>query len=237
MSTATTFPQTTARNVKWPVVVMLAIGGILAFNAFAGIIGILAKSRLLDMPDPLFGVPSRYILLLVFAVQLLVASLCLFTNRRTLSLGFAAWLAINLLVYRIGLWTMGWHHPYGWLHGLMNSLNTSPFRADIAFFITIGLLIFGSLGTLCFEPLMIRAASRPIMFCPSCGGKIQFASQDLGRKIPCPLCKTTITLRKPDLLKMSCSFCKEHIEFPAHAIGQKISCPHCNMTVILKEPA
>jgi DNA-directed RNA polymerase subunit RPC12/RpoP len=75
------------------------------------------------------------------------------------------------------------------------------------------------------------------MFCPSCGGKIKFASQDLGRKIPCPLCKTTLTLRAPENLKMACSFCKDHIEFPAHALGQKIPCPHCNMTVILKEPA
>jgi predicted RNA-binding Zn-ribbon protein involved in translation (DUF1610 family) len=75
------------------------------------------------------------------------------------------------------------------------------------------------------------------MSCPSCGIHIEFASPYVGRKIPCPECQATITLRKPENLKMSCFFCKEHIEFPAHALGQKIPCPHCKMDITLMEPA
>jgi DNA-directed RNA polymerase subunit RPC12/RpoP len=84
---------------------------------------------------------------------------------------------------------------------------------------------------------MPQMAASLKMFCPSCGGKIQFASQNLGRKIPCPLCRKTLTLRAPENLKMFCFFCKEHIEFPAHALGRKISCPHCKMDITLKEQA
>jgi DNA-directed RNA polymerase subunit RPC12/RpoP len=75
------------------------------------------------------------------------------------------------------------------------------------------------------------------MFCPSCGAHIQFAGQNLDRKIPCPLCRVAITLRAPGNLKMSCSFCHEHIEFPSHALGQRISCPHCKEDITLKESA
>ena len=75
------------------------------------------------------------------------------------------------------------------------------------------------------------------MFCPGCGGHLEFLPQNLGQTIPCPHCQLSIILRKPDLLKMSCYFCKEHIEFPAHAIGTKMACPHCNNDITLKEPA
>jgi uncharacterized paraquat-inducible protein A len=75
------------------------------------------------------------------------------------------------------------------------------------------------------------------MSCPSCGIHIRFAGKNLGQKIPCPHCQTSITLRRPDLLKMACFFCHGHIKFPPHAIGEKISCPHCNMGITLKEPA
>src|SRR5882757_8162957 len=40
--------------------------------------------------------------------------------------------------------------------------------------------------------------------CPCCGVHIQFATQNLGQQLSCPHCRTSITLRKPDLLKMAC---------------------------------
>jgi uncharacterized paraquat-inducible protein A len=81
------------------------------------------------------------------------------------------------------------------------------------------------------------AANSVKISCPSCGGHIKFAIQNLGQKIPCPHCQTAVTLRQPENLKMSCFFCKGRIEFPSHALGQKISCPHCKMEVSLKELA
>jgi DNA-directed RNA polymerase subunit RPC12/RpoP len=68
-------------------------------------------------------------------------------------------------------------------------------------------------------------------------GRTEFASQNVGQQIPCPHCRKSIALRKPDFLKMACFFCQEHIEFPAHAIGEKMPCPHCKLDITLKEPA
>ena len=42
------------------------------------------------------------------------------------------------------------------------------------------------------------------MACPECGLHIKFAVQNLGQNIPCPQCKTTVTLRKPGTLKIKC---------------------------------
>jgi uncharacterized paraquat-inducible protein A len=105
-------------------------------------------------------------------------------------------------------------------------------------------LLIGSCATLLWH--WLRSSSNPLlhhsstpslkMACPACGLHIRFAAQNLGQQIPCPQCKTTVTLRRPDLLKTVCFFCKGHIEFPTHAIGEKIPCPHCKMDITLKEP-
>lgn len=224
-------------NVKWSTGLTFVIGGVLAFNGFAEMFAVFGKSQLLNMPDPLLGVPFRYVSLFVAIFELLVALLCLLTNKRTLSLGLAVWLAVNFLVYRIGLWSLGWHHPFSWLQGLMNSLNLSPLRADVISLTTVFMLLFCGSAILWFEYQKIQTEQSSKMSCSSCGGHIKFVMQNLGRQIPCPHCQVTITLRRPDNLKMSCYFCHGHIEFPSHAIGEKMPCPHCKMDITLKEPA
>ena len=239
------------------------MGGLLAFNGFASLPGLLAKSRLLELPDPLLGVPFRYLGLFVAASELLVAALFLFTRRRVLSLTLGAWLAANMLVYRLGLCGMGWTHPYGWLQGLMNSLNTSPRRADFVSYATIGLLLLGSLAILwsqcrrraglppshakgvISQPVMAKpAAADPgaaayVRFlkisCAACGGHIEFPTNFFGDQIPCPHCRAIITLQKPLNLKMTCPACKGHVEFPDYALGQQIPCPHCQKEITLEK--
>lgn len=246
--------QLTAGNFQWTTWLRFALGGILAFNGFADLIGLLAKSRLLDMPDPLLGIPFWNVSLTVAAAQLLVAALCLFTNRRTLSLWLAAWLAVNFLMYRIGLWTMGWHHPYGWLQGLMNSLNISPVRADVVSFGTTGLLLFGSLTLLWYSRRVANGESLK-MACPACGGKIKYSTHNAGQNLPCQHCQTLITLGNPPpvapqpvrdgrspeamvrTLKIACTKCGGHIEFSTNSFGQKIPCPHCQAVIILQKSA
>lgn len=146
-----------------------------------------------------------------------------------------AWLAANLAIYRIGLWTMGWHHPYAWVAGLIAGLNISPRIADLIIGAISAYLLTGSITMLWLKRRTVQEAKFLKMSCPTCGGHIQFAAQNHGQTISCPHCRKETTLRKSENLKMSCFFCKEHIEFPVHALGQKISCPHCKMEITLKE--
>jgi hypothetical protein len=228
-----------AENPGW---FMLTAGGILVLGSLTAFFTATGKSQPLDMPDPILGIPIRYIVLFVGIVELAIAGLCLFTSRKQWSLMLIMWLMVNLSVYRIGLWTMGWHHPYWLLGSLMEALNISPLMADGIISLFSAFLLIGSLILLCFGkgdqvavPNYVDESLK--MSCQFCGGHIKFATQNLGQKISCPHCQKHITLRKSDLLKMACFFCQEHIKFPAHAIGEKMPCPHCKMDITLKEPA
>jgi DNA-directed RNA polymerase subunit RPC12/RpoP len=231
-------------------------GGILALYGTTCVLGAFGKSRLMDIiPDPLFGISFRQLMLSAGIVGLTMACLCLFTNKRTLTLALIAWLVTNFLVYRIGLWTMGWHHPYAWLSGMMDGFGISPLMADGIVIVIVAYLIIGSIIMLragkngSVAPQLIEAehgkqgSGHPVfarflkISCISCGGHVEFPTNILGEKIPCPHCRTTIILQKTRNLKMACAACDGHIEFPDHAIGEKIPCPHCNMDITLKEPA
>jgi hypothetical protein len=216
---------------------VLSAGGILLLGGMVKVLDFFAKAPAPDMADPIFALPFHDLMLWVGLAELAVACLCLFTSKRTLSLGLLAWLVVTLTAYRIGLWTMGWHHPYAWVAGLVNGLDISPWVADLMIGATSAYLLVGSMAMLWFERRTAQAAQSLKMSCPTCGGHIKFAIQNLGQQIPCPHCQAAITLRKSDLLKITCYFCKEHIEFPAHALGQKVSCPHCKKEITLKEPA
>jgi hypothetical protein len=216
---------------------LLLAGGFLIFNGVAELLVVLKNSELLQMSEPLSGISTRWIMLLLGIIELFVTILCLFTPKRILSLWLLLWLALNLIVYRVGLLSMGWHYSYSYLGQVMNSLNLSPLRADILMAVALIFLLTGSIAMLWFGRKADMADKFQKMSCPACGGHIRFATQNLGQKMPCPHCRTNITLRKPENLKMACFFCQEHIEFPAHAIGEKMPCPPCKKDITLKEPA
>jgi len=231
-------------------------GGILALYGTACLLGAFGKSRLMDIiHDPLFGISFRYLVLLAGIVGLTMAFVCLFTNKKTLSLIVIAWLTTNFVAYRVGLWTMGWHHPYAWLSDMMEGLDISPLMADGIMTLVLAYMIIGSVVMLWvgkngrLAPHLIetdrdkKGRIHPVfarflkISCVYCGGHVEFPTNILGEKIPCPHCQATIILQKSRNLKMACAACDGHIEFPDHAIGRKIPCPHCKMDITLKEPA
>jgi len=217
----------------WPRWFVLAAGALLLFSGLTSLSSLPWKAGVFDLDDPVLGIPLRNAALVATVLELAVAAVCLFTRKTLLASGLVGWLALNFIVYRVGLWTMGWHHPYTSVFWLTDGFGFSPRMADWIQAAITAYLLAGSSMVIC--KLQGRMGGRLKMSCPSCGGHVKFAFQNVGQQIPCPHCKTTITLRKPDeILKMSCFFCKEHIEFPAHALGQKMPCPHCKMDITLK---
>jgi hypothetical protein len=213
--------------------------GLLTFNGTAAIFTVLANSELLQIPDPLFGISTRWLMLLFAGAELTVAALSLFSYRRTLSLWLMLWLTLNLIVYRLGLENTGWTHPYSYLGQWMSSLNLSPLRADAFMAAMLLFLFIGSLWQIEFQAKTAKRKELVEKFqkmsCPACGGHVRFDRRNLGQNLPCPHCRKTLTLRPPNALKMSCFFCHGHIEFPPHAIGEKMLCLHCKMDITLKE--
>ena len=95
--------------------------------------------------------PFRELLLLVGLAELLIAFFCLFTDRRRFSLLAVAWLSTNFLVYRLGLWFIGWHRPCGCMGSLSDMLHLSPRAADNIMKVVLAYLLTGSYAILLLE--------------------------------------------------------------------------------------
>src|ERR1035437_7111554 len=119
-------------------------GSALALTGLAKSFSAIGAARALDTADPLIGIPFRQLLLLVGLAELLIAFFCLFTERRRFSLLAVAWIPTNFLVYRIGLWAVGWHHPCACMGSLAGALHLSDQAADN---IIKGLLAFMLVGS------------------------------------------------------------------------------------------
>jgi hypothetical protein len=121
-----------------------AAGAVLASTGLAKVYSAIGPARALDVADPIVGLPFRQLMLLVGLAELFIAFLCLFTDKRQLSLLAVAWLSTNFLVYRAGLWWMGWHKPCSCLGNLTDALHLSPQAADNVMKVILACLLIGS---------------------------------------------------------------------------------------------
>jgi hypothetical protein len=162
-SSATTrhSPQPNLWPLQWRRWFMLSAGGILVFGGITRLLNVLEKTQQLDIASPIVLIPFRQLLLCIGIVELIVACLCLFTNKRTLSLVLITWLVTIYGGYRVGLWTMGWYHPYPLLANLMETLNLSPFMADGLATAISAFLFIGSTRMLWIENKKTYAAASP----------------------------------------------------------------------------
>jgi hypothetical protein len=131
-------------------VILLTTGLAKAFSA-------IGHARALDVADPLIGIAFRQLLLLVGLAELLIAFFCLFTDKRRFSLLAVAWMSTNFLVYRLGLWFIGWHHPCACMGSLAGILHLSDRAADNIMKGVLAYLLIGSYGILLWQ---WRAARR-----------------------------------------------------------------------------
>jgi hypothetical protein len=76
--------------------------------------------------------------------ELLITFFCLFTDKRRLSLLAVTWISTNFLVYRLGLWFIGWHHPCACMGSLAGVLHLSDQTADNIMKGVLAYLLVGS---------------------------------------------------------------------------------------------
>lgn len=190
--------------------------------------------------DMVFNLPLPVLFWTLGGMLLIAALLCLFGRQTNLQLTIVLWLAINLFVYRIGLYYMG---AKGGVQGYLGemgdvfglSIGTMSVLLMVAmWYLVIGSVLAMTLARVSEKARINRAKLSIKMACAQCGGHIQFFTQNLGQRVPCPHCQATITLCGPENLRSCCYFCKGHIEFPAHALGHKTKCPHCRMDITLQ---
>jgi hypothetical protein len=96
--------------------------------------------------DPVMGINASVLTLGSGLAEVAVAAVCLLSNRERLGMGLVAWWATNLVVYRVGLWWMGWQRPCGCLGYLVEALGISPQAAEVLSLMILGFLLVGSYG-------------------------------------------------------------------------------------------
>lgn len=126
-------------------------GSVLALTGLAKALSAVGPARALETADPLFGMPFRELLLVVGLVELFIAFFCLFTDRRRFSLLAVAWISTNFLVYRAGLWFIGWHRPCSCMGSLTDMVHISPRLADNIMKAVLACLLVGSYAILLWE--------------------------------------------------------------------------------------
>lgn len=128
-----------------------SVGVLLVTTGLAKAWSAIGPARALDVADPIIGIPFRHLLLAVGLLELFIAFFCLFTDKRQLSLLAVAWLSTNFVVYRLGLWWMGWHRPCGCMGNLTDLLHISPRAADNMMKVVLAYLLIGSYGLLLWQ--------------------------------------------------------------------------------------
>jgi hypothetical protein len=224
-------------RTKWVRWFVLSAGAILLAAALNRFLIASGQAPGLSMPEPILGIPLRYGVLLVGALELVVALICLFSKRVGFQLVWLVWLCFDFVVYRAALYSMHAHPQTTCIGSPTDPLHLSGMIISRVFPVIPFYLLAGG----CAAALWLWSLGRKTRYlkmpCPSCGVHIKFFEKRLGEKAPCPHCRTAITLRRPENLKMSCFFCHGHIEFPAHAIGDELQCPHCRKDITLREPS
>jgi len=131
--------------LKW---FMPSAGAVLAATGLAKVWSAFGPTKLLAVADPITGLQFGHLMLAVGLLELAIVGICLFSKAHKLPLALIAWLATNFVVYRLGLWLMGWQEPCGCLGNLTDALYLSPQAVDNLMKVILAYLLFGSYGFL-----------------------------------------------------------------------------------------
>lgn len=124
-------------------------GGVLLLaTSIAKLISASGTARILQNPDPILFIPFRYVFLIVGVLELIIAIVCFWGKQVGLQVSLVAWLATNVIFYRLGLLCVGYNKPCPCLGNLTDALHIPPQIADTAMKIILAYLLIGSYATL-----------------------------------------------------------------------------------------
>jgi hypothetical protein len=139
-------------RIKITYIFIISAGALLLTTAIAKLISALGSAHILQNYDPILAISFRNDFWIVGSVELFVALVCLsgnrFGDRITLQVGLVAWLSTNFILYRLGLWLVGWYRPCSCFGNLTDNLHIPPQTADTAMKIILAYLLIGSYASL-----------------------------------------------------------------------------------------
>ena len=122
-------------------------GAVLVLTGAAKLASAFGSAKLLSSFDPVFGIQFHYLMLGSGTIELVVGYMCFFTKMQS-AMFFVAWLATNLVAYRLSLWQIGWRRPCSCLGNLTDAIHVSPVVADNVMKVMLAYLLIGSYASL-----------------------------------------------------------------------------------------
>jgi len=141
------------RNLNLRVGFRLSAGVILAITGCAKIMSALGDGLILQLHDPVLGIPFGQLMAVVGCSELLIAAVCLLRRWPNVGVALVAWLSTTFLMYRVGLWSVHWKRPCPCLGHLMDALRISPEAADWIAKTLLAYLLVGSFAVLLWPTL------------------------------------------------------------------------------------
>lgn len=126
-------------------------GALLAITGALKIMAVFSKVKILETPEPLFGIPFQYFFLIAGLIELFVAIVCLFGKNEQATALLLAWLSTCFLIYRVGLWWMDWKGPCKCLGNLTDWLHVTPSTADLLIKTILIYILVGSYSIIFFR--------------------------------------------------------------------------------------
>jgi len=123
-------------------------GIILAITGIAKIYSSFGGSEVLHVRDPIVGINLGHLMVASGVIEVLIACVCILSKSFKTIAAIVGIFSINLSLYRIGLWWIGWHRPCPCLGNLTELLHISPDAADTAMKVVLGYLLIGSSSVL-----------------------------------------------------------------------------------------
>ena len=148
LMTGLTFLNGRWMNVKTIHLFLKFAGWLFLITAVAKLYGATGNARIYQALDPIFATSFRALFMVVGAIEFSVGLICILSSRTLIATGLVAWLATNLLAYRLVLILIGYHKPCSCLGNLTDALHIPPQTADTAMKIILAYLLLGSYATL-----------------------------------------------------------------------------------------
>jgi hypothetical protein len=126
---------------------LYSVGTVLLVTAVAKCISAAGTARILQNPDPIFGIPFRAVLWIAGGIEIIIALICFFVKRLVVPISLVAWLATAFVFYRIGLVWVGYNKPCPCLGSLTDALHIPPQAADTGMKVILAYLLIGGYGS------------------------------------------------------------------------------------------
>jgi len=131
---------------------------IFSITGIAKIFSSFGSAKVLLELDPIVGVQFRHLMFAVGAVEIGASVFCIASRRIRVAALLVAWLSCLFLIYRLGVWWVGWQVPCHCLGTLTDSVHLSAATADNLMKIVLAYLLVGSMVCLVYSRRLARAS-------------------------------------------------------------------------------